>query len=115
MLSVVRSPLALESRYAETSTLKSFPTSGCSYGSVVRALHYQRKCCGFNSQGTHILTKKYIKNYKKASAIYVSVLGLNVARLPLVSESHSAEASALQSSAWAVLCAGSFLSLTSCL
>ncbi len=32
----------------------------CSCGSVVRALRYQHKGCGFDSQGTHILTKKCI-------------------------------------------------------
>ncbi len=32
----------------------------CSCGSVVRALRLQRKGCGFDSQGTHVLTKKCI-------------------------------------------------------
>ncbi len=37
---------------------KHFFFNNCSCGSVVRALRQQRKGCGFDSQGTHVLKKK---------------------------------------------------------
>ncbi len=47
--------------YPEEQSLPSFAlvrgAIGCSCGSVVRALRLQHKGCGFDSQGTHILTK----------------------------------------------------------